>query len=145
MLERWVSRRKSTQALAQCGRIILACATGRSSLVVVAALRVTLQTVRKWRAEFSSHRLDSLVDEPRPGAPRQIMDADLEAHDYPNAGIHPAVRYLLGYSLHRQGMWVELKGDQSDVVQRFFFYRESERCCGVVFEAAESSFGVVCG
>ena len=77
-LERWVHRRKTAQALAQRARIILACATGKSNLAVAAALRITPQTVGKWRARFATHRLDGLLDEPRPGAPRQIMDADVE-------------------------------------------------------------------
>jgi len=77
-LERWVHRRKTAQALAQRARIILECATGKSNLVVAAALRITPQTVGKWRARFIAHRLDGLLDEPRPGAPRQIMDADVE-------------------------------------------------------------------
>ena len=77
-LERWVHRRKTAQALAQRARIILACATGKSNLAVAAAFRITPQTVGKWRARFATHRLDGLLDEPRPGAPRQIMDADVE-------------------------------------------------------------------
>src|SRR5512135_1195892 len=76
-LERWVNRRKTAQALAQRARIILACATGQSNLAVAAALRITPQTVGKWRTRFTTDRLDGLLDEPRPGAPRQIMDADV--------------------------------------------------------------------
>jgi hypothetical protein len=73
MLKPWMSRRKSAQALAQHARIILVCATGQYNLVVVAAIRVILENVRKWRAGFSSHRLDGLVEEPRPGAPRHPL------------------------------------------------------------------------
>ena len=32
----------------------------------------------KWRARFVAHRLDGLLDEPRPGAPRTITDEQVE-------------------------------------------------------------------
>jgi transposase len=35
--------------------------------------------VGKWRARFVARRLDGLLDEPRPGAPRRITDAQVEA------------------------------------------------------------------
>ncbi len=41
-------------------------------------LGVTIQTVGKWRRWFLSRRLDGLLDEPRPGAPRRLTDADVE-------------------------------------------------------------------
>ncbi len=33
---------------------------------------------RKWRNRFAEHRLDGLIDEPRPGQPRKITDARVE-------------------------------------------------------------------
>ena len=36
-------------------------------------------TVLKWRKRFLESRLDGLIDEPRPGAPRKIGDAEVEA------------------------------------------------------------------
>jgi transposase len=77
-LERWIRRPKTAQALAQRARIVLACATGKTNTVVATELGVTKQTVGKWRARFIALRLDGLLDEPRPGAPRQIGDADVE-------------------------------------------------------------------
>jgi len=41
-------------------------------------LRITRQTVGRWRQRFVQKRLDGLVDEPRPGAPRRITDAQVE-------------------------------------------------------------------
>lgn len=77
-LERWVRRRKSAQALAFRARLILACAEGNKNSDVAVAFHVSRPTVGKWRARFITQRLDGLLDEPRPGAPRQISDADVE-------------------------------------------------------------------
>ena len=41
-------------------------------------LGVTYQTVGKWRQRFLERRLAGLLDEPRPGAPRQVGDAQIE-------------------------------------------------------------------
>jgi transposase len=77
-LERWARRPKTAQALALRCRIVLACATGATNQDVAARLGVHQTTVGKWRARFVAHRLDGLHDEPRPGAPRTITDADVE-------------------------------------------------------------------
>src|SRR5437870_4494300 len=73
-LERWARRPTTAQALAQRARMILACAEGRPNEHVARRECVTRQTVGRWRARFVSKRLDGLLDEPRPGAPRQITD-----------------------------------------------------------------------
>jgi transposase len=78
-LEGWTRRRKSAQALAMRARIVLECASGKSNSDVAALLRVTKQTVGKWRARFLLNRLDGLLDEPRPGAPRRIGDEKINA------------------------------------------------------------------
>ena len=77
-LERWARRPTTAQALAQRARMILACAEGRPNDQVARVERVTRQTVGRWRARFVSTRLDGLLDEPRPGAPRQITDEHVE-------------------------------------------------------------------
>jgi len=41
-------------------------------------MRVTKQTVGKWRSRFLQRRVDGLLDEPRPGAPRSISDEQVE-------------------------------------------------------------------
>lgn len=77
-LQRWSRRPKSSQFLALRSRIVLACGRGLSNTQVAQELRVTKQTVGKWRSRFVVRRLDGLLDEPRPGAPRKITDADVE-------------------------------------------------------------------
>ena len=77
-LNRWVRRRTTTQGLAFRAQIILACADGESDLKIAARLNTTRETVGKWRRRFLEARCDGLLDEPRPGAPRQIGDEDVE-------------------------------------------------------------------
>jgi len=77
-LQSWAQRRKTAQALALRARIVLACAEGRSNTAVGSSLRLCKQTVGKWRGRFVAKRLDGLLDEPRPGAPRRISDAQVE-------------------------------------------------------------------
>jgi transposase len=77
-LQQWARRPKTAQALAQRARIVLACAEGQSNKVVAHAIRVTQQTVGKWRQRFVAQRLDGLLDEPRPGAPRTVTDAAID-------------------------------------------------------------------
>jgi transposase len=77
-LENWARRRTTAQGLALRARIVLACAQGGSNVAVAARLGVARNTVRKWRARFLLDRLDGLGDEPRPGVPRTITDAQVE-------------------------------------------------------------------
>jgi transposase len=74
----WSRRRKTAQALALRARIVLACARGKSDIDVAEELRTTRETVGKWRRRFLKDGVDALLDEPRPGAPRRITDADVE-------------------------------------------------------------------
>src|SRR5258708_9051679 len=80
-LERWARRPTTAQALAQRARMILACAEGRPNDQVARVERVTRQTVGRWRARFVSTRLDGLLDEPRPGAPRQTTALETKPQD----------------------------------------------------------------
>src|SRR5712691_5008672 len=77
-LERWVRRPKSAQALALRARVILACAQGKTNTAVAQQMLLAKPTVGKWRSRFVARRLDGLLDEPRPGAPREISDAAVE-------------------------------------------------------------------
>jgi transposase len=78
-LEAWARRRTSAQALAERARIVLAAAEGLKNAEVAERLGVHRGTARKWRARFAEDRLDGLLDEPRPGRPRTVGDAQVEA------------------------------------------------------------------
>jgi transposase len=78
-LEGWSRRRKTAQALAMRARIVLACAeAGSSNGGVAERLGVSRPTVATWRKRFAERGPDGLLDEPRPGAPRRITDAQVE-------------------------------------------------------------------
>jgi transposase len=77
-LEAWTRRPKTAQGLALRARIVLRCAAGETNSTVAERLRVSRPMVGKWRARFVGLRLDGLLDEPRPGAPRKIGDQDVE-------------------------------------------------------------------
>jgi transposase len=57
---------------------VLLAAENRSNSEVADYLHTTRVTVGKWRSRFLKDRLDGLVDDPRPGAPRAVTDADVE-------------------------------------------------------------------
>lgn len=71
-------RPKSAQAIAMRARIVLGCNDGLSNGEVAKRLRITGATVCKWRERFRVDRLEGLLDEPRPGAPRSITDRQVE-------------------------------------------------------------------
>jgi transposase len=77
-LESWARRGKSAQALALRSRIVLAAAEGLKNTEIVARLSLDHATVRKWRNRFARDRLEGLLDEPRPGRPRTVTDAQVE-------------------------------------------------------------------
>jgi len=78
-LEAWARRRTSAQALAMRSRVVLAAAEGLKNTEIAERLAISRGMAATWRARFVSERLDGLVDEPRPGRPRTISDAQVEA------------------------------------------------------------------
>lgn len=72
-------RPKTDQRTALRANIVLDCASGLSNTAVARKRQVTLATVGKWRQRFVAKRLSGLGDAPRPGQPRKITDAQVEA------------------------------------------------------------------
>jgi transposase len=58
--------------------VILASAQGLPNQLVATQLRCSPGMVNKWRSRFLKARLEGLYDEPRPGAPRKVTDAQVE-------------------------------------------------------------------
>ena len=77
-LQSLAHRARSQPALARRARVVLACAQGLDNKTVARKMRTSLGMVGKWRARFLQARLEGLYDEPRPGAPRQVSDAEVE-------------------------------------------------------------------
>ena len=77
-LERWARRPKSAQALALRARIVLAAGDGLKNTEIAERLGIAHASVRKWRNRFAVLGLDGLTDEPRPGRPRTVTDAQVE-------------------------------------------------------------------
>lgn len=68
------ARRKTAQGVAQRARMVLLAAEGVENKDICTRLGASPNTVGKWRRRFAERRLEGLLDEPRPGAPRQIGD-----------------------------------------------------------------------
>ena len=100
VLERWARRPESAQALALRCRIVLAAAAGESSKEIAARLGCNSSTVGKWRGRFARLGIDGLHDEPRPGRPREIGDAEIERvvvktlEDQPGDATHWSTRSM---------------------------------------------------
>src|SRR4051812_1637441 len=77
-LQAWARRRTSAQALAQRARIVLAAADGLSNSEIAERLSLARGTAARWRSRFAEQPLEGLLDEPRPGRPRTVTDAQVE-------------------------------------------------------------------
>lgn len=77
-LESMAHRSRTAPQLARRARIVLACGSGLDNTTVARKLHLAKPTVGRWRQRFIDKRLDGLLDEPRPGAPRTITDAQVE-------------------------------------------------------------------
>jgi transposase len=77
-LEQIARRSRSARRTAFRAKIVLACASGLTNSEVANKLRTSNPTVGLWRRRFVEHRLEGLLEEPRPGRPRQIDDTQIE-------------------------------------------------------------------
>jgi transposase len=77
-LQRYVRGRTVSQALAHRARIVLACAEGKSNVVVAREVGVIEHTVSKWRKRFVKLGVDGLCDTPRPNVHRKLSDEKVE-------------------------------------------------------------------
>src|SRR5438477_11027570 len=77
-LQSLAHRARSQSLVARRARVVLACAEGLDNKAVARKLRASLGMVGKWRSRFLETRLEGLYDEPRPGAPRKVSDAQVE-------------------------------------------------------------------
>jgi transposase len=95
-----IVKQRRHRALVFRARIVLKCANGIQDSTVAASLRTTNNTVGYWRRRFSQGGVESLWDEPRPGAPRQIGDekvqevVELTLQTKPTAATHWSTRQM---------------------------------------------------
>ena len=99
-LELLARRPKTAQRVALRSKIVLRAAEGQSNREIAGRLGVTGATVGKWRERFRLAGMEGLSDEPRPGTPRKITDAQVEAavtrtlESVPAAATHWSTRSL---------------------------------------------------
>ena len=77
-LQGWTRRRKTAQALSMRAQIVLRASEGRTATAIAVQMHACIQTVSKWWRRFAEQGLDGLLDEPRPGQPRKLSDAQIE-------------------------------------------------------------------
>jgi transposase len=78
VLQGWTRRRQTAQSLSLRARIVLRAADGQTVAAIAAETQASAQTVRKWWHRFTEQGMEGLLDEPRPGQPRKLSDAQIE-------------------------------------------------------------------
>src|SRR5271169_1182175 len=77
-LESLAHRARSQALLARRAGVVLGCAEGLDNQAVARKLRCSVGMVGKWRGRYLKGGLEALYDEPRPGTPRTVSDAQVE-------------------------------------------------------------------
>lgn len=60
-------------------RVVLGCADAQSGQRIAARLKISIQTVSKWRQRYERYRFAGLSDAPRSGRPRTVLDEQVQA------------------------------------------------------------------
>jgi len=100
VLQRNLRRRKASQHLATRSRVILLAADEVPDTEIAERVGHCRQTVARWRRRFIERRLDGLLDEPRPGAPRSVSDEQVDEvirltlEQTPDRATHWSVRLM---------------------------------------------------
>ena len=155
-LQSLAHRARSQSLLARRARVVLACAEGLDNKAVARKLRASLGMVGKWRSRFLETRLEGLYDEPRPGAPRKVNDAQIEEviiqslESTPRGETHWSTRGLAkatGLSRMTISRIWHAFGLQPHRTETFKLSpdRESARHRWSVHEPARSRAGLLCG
>ena len=76
-----VRRQKTGQALAMRARIVLLAGEGLRNAAIAGRLGLDHHAVGRWRGRVARRRVDGLLDEPRPGAPRKLGDDAIAGSD----------------------------------------------------------------
>lgn len=99
-LVRLSRQRTATFGLAFRAKIVLQAAKGLTNLAIAEKYDTTRATVAKWRDRFATSGVDGLLDEPRPGRPREIGDDKIQEivertlHSKPRGATHWSRRLL---------------------------------------------------
>ena len=99
-LELLARRPKTAQRVALRAKIVLQAVKGLSNQEIAGLLGVSGATVGKWRERYRMQGMDGLSDDPRPGAPRKMTDAQVEEavtqtlESLPRAATHWSTRSL---------------------------------------------------
>lgn len=59
-------------------RIVLGCADGEAGTSISKRLKVSIQTISKWRRRYTAYRFAGLSDAPRSGRPRTVLDEQVQ-------------------------------------------------------------------
>src|SRR5271165_3828697 len=159
-LQGWTRRRKTAQALSMRARIVMRASEGLTATAIARETQACIQTVSKWWRRFDEQGLDGLLDEPRPGQPRKLSDAQIEqvisAHAGEQAdGVYPLVNAYDGRShghepnCHQPHLARLFACSPSrrdiQVIQRPVVHRQGARHRGSVHEPARTRPGLMRG